>query len=123
MKELATKALNLDIHLSNMFNTAFKGNTNQRVLQTVACTTFRTYYPTGKVDTNGRVVYEGIEVDNLNIIARAMNFSYIYQKPEPSGAWGALLPNGSWTAVIGEMIQLIILDTPKQFITNCKPPT
>ncbi len=105
MKRLAT---NLDELFSNPFNTAYKGNTNQRVIQTAACNTFRTYYPTDKVGANGRVVYEGIEVDVLDIIARVMNFSYIYQTPEPVATWGVQMPNGSWTALIGETIALSI---------------
>jgi hypothetical protein len=103
-----TKGINLGQHLSNPFNTAFKGNANQRVVQTAAYNTFRTYYPSGKVDNKGRVMYEGTEVDILDIIARVMNFSYIYQKPEPPVNAGVQLPNGSWTGLFGKKCYLYV---------------
>jgi hypothetical protein len=43
------------------------------------------------------------------MIAKAMNFTYVYQRPEPMSTWGAQLPNGSWTALIGKISALIIL--------------
>ena len=83
-------------------STAFKGNANQKLLQTAASNSFKTYYPSGRFDKSGNVIYEGIDVDLLDMWARSMNFTYVYQQPEPVATWGSQLPNGSWTALIGE---------------------
>jgi hypothetical protein len=98
-----TKSVNLGEHLLNPFKTAFTGNANQRVIQTAAYNIFRTYYPSDRVDDKGRMIYQGSEVDILDIIANVMNFSYIYQEPEAPMNAGLILPNGSSTGLFGKI--------------------
>ena len=83
-------------------STSFNGNTNRRVIQTAACFNFKTIFSSGKLDGKGNMMFEGMEVDVLDIIARVMNFTYVYQRPEPTSTFGIQLPNGSWTALIGD---------------------
>ncbi|ESP00140.1 hypothetical protein LOTGIDRAFT_173446 [Lottia gigantea] len=46
---------------------------------------------------NGTYHYEGYVIDLLEVLATALNFSYILTEPE-DGEWGRIL-NGSWTGV------------------------
>ncbi|XP_071548114.1 glutamate receptor-like [Panulirus ornatus] len=63
------------------------------------------WVPWSKVDLeeDERIINTGIIGDLLNILAELMDFDYELVRPS-DGHWGTLLPNGSWSGMIG-MVQ------------------
>ncbi|XP_076373363.1 glutamate receptor ionotropic, delta-2-like isoform X2 [Tachypleus tridentatus] len=57
-----------------------------------------------KETEDGNVTIRGPMADVLNILAKAANFTYSLKVPKDH-QWGMILPNGSWTGMIGMMVQ------------------
>ncbi|XP_063859244.1 probable glutamate receptor [Scylla paramamosain] len=53
-------------------------------------------------DAEGRYVVTGPMANILNVFAQTMNFTYNVVSP-PDSAWGAELPNGTWTGMMGQV--------------------
>ncbi|XP_071533860.1 LOW QUALITY PROTEIN: glutamate receptor ionotropic, kainate 2-like [Panulirus ornatus] len=53
-----------------------------------------------EASTNSSPLFTGPLINLLNILAKAMNFTYSYVRP-PDGAWGIKMDNGSWNGMVG----------------------
>ncbi|XP_045100957.1 glutamate receptor ionotropic, delta-1-like isoform X4 [Portunus trituberculatus] len=49
-----------------------------------------------------KLLFRGFMVPVLEYLAQGLNFSFSYQRP-PDGAWGAKLPNGSFSGMVGQV--------------------
>ncbi|MPC79258.1 Glutamate receptor ionotropic, NMDA 2D [Portunus trituberculatus] len=49
-----------------------------------------------------RLLFRGFMVSVLEYLAQGLNFSFSYQRP-PDGTWGAKLPNGSFSGMVGQV--------------------
>ncbi len=81
--------------------TAFLGNLHSHLLVTAASNSFKTYYPSARLDKDGRTIYEGFDYDILNLLAREMNFTTEWHEPESPSNFGSLT-NGTWNGIIGK---------------------
>ncbi|XP_071525276.1 probable glutamate receptor [Panulirus ornatus] len=53
-------------------------------------------------DGDGRLAVAGPVANVLNILAHSFNFTYRIVTPD-DGSWGATLPNGTWSGMVGQV--------------------